>query len=29
VTILAGDYDHRFPLDVQQQIADKLLTWAR
>ena len=29
VTILPGDYDHRFPLAVQQQIADKLLEWAK
>jgi dienelactone hydrolase len=27
--ILEGDYDHRFPLEVQQQIADHLLAWVR
>ncbi len=27
IAILAGDYDHRFPLEVQQQIAEHLLTW--
>ena len=25
--ILPGEYDHRFPLEVQQQIGDTLLTW--
>jgi dienelactone hydrolase len=28
VTILEGDYDHRFPLDVQQAIGDQLLAWS-
>ena len=29
IAILPGDYDHRFPLDVQQQIADHLLAWSQ
>lgn len=28
LAILAGEYDHRFPLEVQAQIADHLLRWA-
>ena len=27
--ILEGEYDHRFPLEVQAQIADHLLQWVR
>jgi dienelactone hydrolase len=27
LAILAGDYDHRFPLEVQDQIAEHLLGW--
>ncbi len=27
VVVLAGDYDHRFPADVQQAIGDNLLAW--
>jgi dienelactone hydrolase len=28
VAVLAGEYDHRFPAEVQQAIADHLLAWA-
>jgi dienelactone hydrolase len=28
VAILEGDYDHRFPAEVQEKIADNLLAWA-
>ena len=27
--IAEGAYDHRFPIDVQERIADRLLTWMR
>ncbi len=27
IAVLDGDYDHRFPLEVQQAIADQLLAW--
>jgi len=26
--VIEGDYDHRFPLDVQQAIGDQLLGWS-
>ena len=29
VEVLAGDYDHRFPVEVAQQIGDRLLAWSR
>ena len=28
VAVIEGDYDHRFPLDVQQAIGDQLLGWS-